>query len=135
VSCNSSNKQKNEKTYLFNSCHIFNLQFGVGFLRTGKQLVASRVHVSKLQLDSANIHEQLTNCNAIVSTLTGERNALENEKTALQREKASLLNDKSSLQNENATAHKDLKTLSSASEMTIAEQATRLKSLQNIIQT
>lgn len=100
----------------------------------GKKLVASRTHVSNLQMDSANTHEQLTNCNAIVSTLTGEKNALENEKTVLLREKAGLQNEKSSLQNENATAHKDLKTLSSASEMTIADQATRLKNLQNIIQ-
>jgi chemotaxis protein MotB len=86
----------------------------------GKKLVASRVHVSNLQMDSTSTHGQLNDCNVHVNNLL-------NERTALQQ-------DKSSLQNENATAHKDLKNLSSSSEMTIADQATRLKNLQNIIQ-
>jgi len=86
----------------------------------GKKLVASRVHVSNLQLDSTSTHGQLNDCNVHVTNLL-------NERTALQQ-------DKSSLQNENATAHNDLKNLSSSSEMTIADQATRLKNLQNIIQ-
>ena len=86
----------------------------------GKKLVASRVHVSNLQMDSSKTHGLLNECNVQVSNLTDQRSALQK--------------DKSSLQNENATAHNDLKTLSSASEMTIADQATRLKNLQNIIQ-
>jgi len=86
----------------------------------GKKLVASRVHVSNLQMDSTTTHGQLNDCNVKVNNLTDERSALQK--------------DKSSLQNENATAHNDFKTLTSASEMTIADQATRLKNLQNIIQ-
>ena len=86
----------------------------------GKKLVASRVHVSNLQMDSTTTHGQLNDCNVKVNQLSDERSALQK--------------DKSSLQNENATAHNDFKTLTSASEMTIADQATRLKNLQNIIQ-
>jgi len=86
----------------------------------GKKLVASRVHVSNLQMDSTTTHGQLNDCIVKVNNLSDERSALQK--------------DKSSLQNENATAHNDFKTLTSASEMTIADQATRLKNLQNIIQ-
>jgi len=93
----------------------------------GKKLVASRVHVNSLQMDSSSTHGQLNDCNVQVNKLMDER-------SALQKEKASLQNDKSSLQNENSTAQNDLKNLHSASEMTIADQATRLKNLQNIIQ-
>src|SRR5665648_752794 len=45
-----------------------------------------------------------------------------------------LQKDKTSLQNENASVQNDLNTLSSESKMTIAEQAARLKSLQDMIQ-
>lgn len=86
----------------------------------GKKLVASRVHVSNLQMDSTTTHGMLNDCNVKVNNLSDERSALQK--------------DKSSLQNENATAHNDFKTLTSASEMTIADQATRLRNLQNIIQ-
>lgn len=79
----------------------------------GKKLVASRAHVDKLQMDSTTTHGLLNDCNVHVNQLVDE---------------------KTSLLNENATAHNDLKNLSSASEMTIADQATRLKNLQNIIQ-
>lgn len=92
-----------------------------------KKLVASRTRVSNLQTDSTSTHGQLSDCSIHVSNLL-------DEKTALQKEKASLQSDKSSLQTENTTAHNDLKNLSSASEMTIADQATRLKNLQNVIQ-
>jgi len=87
----------------------------------GKKLVASRTRVGNLQMDSTTTHGQLNDCNIQVNHLLDERNALQK--------------DKSSLQSENTTAHNDFKTLSSASEMTIADQATRLKNLQNIIQT
>jgi len=86
----------------------------------GKKLVASRVHVSSLQMDSTTTHGQLTDCNSQVTTLSAE--------------KASLQDQKASLQNQNASVHKDLNALSSSTEMTIADQATRLKNLQNIIQ-
>lgn len=121
------------RTYLIPAIFLI---FSLGLIScgSGKQLVASRLHVNNLQMDSANTHGQLTDCNEKVITLTGQRTTLENEKAALQREKAGLQHDKSSLQNENTTAHNDLKNLSSASEMTIADQATRLKNLQNVIQ-
>ena len=116
-----------KKTIYFISFSVLFFSFIFVSCGPGKKLVASRVHVDKLQRDSTSTHGQLKECNGQVNNLTDER-------TTLQNEKASLQNDKSSLQNENATAHKDLKNLSSASEMTIADQATRLKNLQNIIQ-
>ena len=86
----------------------------------GKKLVASRVHVGNLQMDSTTTHGQLNDCNVQVTSLNAE--------------KASLQDQRASLQNQNASVHKDLNALSSSSEMTIADQATRLKNLQNIIQ-
>ena len=87
----------------------------------GKKLVASRLRVSNLQMDSSATHGQLNDCNVQVNHLLDEKSALQK--------------DKSSLQSENATAHNDFNSLSSSSKMTIDEQATRLKNLQNIIQT
>jgi chemotaxis protein MotB len=86
----------------------------------GKKLVASRAHVGSLQMDSTTTHGQLTDCNSQVTTLSAE--------------KASLQDQKAALQNQNASVHNDLNALSSSTEMTIADQATRLKNLQNIIQ-
>jgi chemotaxis protein MotB len=48
---------------------------------------------------------------------------------------ANLKEEKTLLQNENDSVRNDLKALTSESNLTIAEQAKRLKSLQNIIQT
>jgi chemotaxis protein MotB len=79
----------------------------------GKKLVSSRAKVDQLQKDSVNTHNQLTDCNTLVKNLS---------------------NDKTSLQNENALVQKDLNALSSESKMTIADQAKRLKSLQDMIQ-
>ena len=79
----------------------------------GKKLVASRYHVDQLQKDSSDTHTQLNSCTTLVEKLRG---------------------DKSALQDENASVTSDLKALSSASKMTIAEQANRLKTLQNMMQ-
>jgi chemotaxis protein MotB len=79
----------------------------------GKKLVNSRAKVDQLQKDSVNTHNQLNDCNTLVKNLN---------------------NDKTSLQNENALVQKDLNALSSESKMTIADQAKRLKSLQDMIQ-
>ncbi len=79
----------------------------------GKKLVASRAWVSQLQQVSTNTHSQLNDCNTQVKNLTAERAAL---------------------QSQNASVTGDLNALSSASKMTIAEQANRLKTLQNLIQ-
>jgi len=85
-----------------------------------KKLVSSRAKVENLKIDSVNTHNQLNKCNALVKNLNDE--------------KASLQNDKLSLQNDNMSSANDLRVLSSQSKMTIAEQARRLKNLQDIIQ-
>jgi len=79
----------------------------------GKKLLSSRAKVEDLQKDSLNTHRQLTECNTLVKKLN---------------------DDKTSLQNENLSAANDLKNLSNQSKMTIAEQANRLKNLQDMIQ-
>lgn len=89
------------------------LSFSLLSCGPGKKLLSSRAKVEDLQRDSLNTHRQLTECNMLVKNL--------NE-------------DKISLQNENTLVQKDLKSLSSESKMTIADQAKRLKDLQNIIQ-
>jgi chemotaxis protein MotB len=74
---------------------------------------ASESRVHHLQGDSASTHRLLNDCNTTVKGLQDE---------------------KSALQNANASAQNDLKDLSSKSKMTIADQAKRLKSLQDLIQ-
>jgi len=78
-----------------------------------KKLVASRAWVSQLQQDSTTTHNQLNDCNSQVKTLA-------DEKTALQKANASVTGD--------------LNALTSSSKMTIAEQANRLKTLQDLMQ-
>jgi chemotaxis protein MotB len=85
-----------------------------------KKLLLSEARVDKLQKDNANTRSQLDDtqikldeCNTKVSNL--------NQSTA-------------SLQNENASVLNDLNALSAESKMTIADQAKRLKDLQNMIQ-
>ncbi len=79
----------------------------------GKKLMVSRAKVENLQKDSTNTHSQLNDCNAQVKNLNEE---------------------KAALQKENASVQNDLKALSTESKMTIADQAKRLKDLQNMIQ-
>jgi chemotaxis protein MotB len=79
----------------------------------GKKLVASQYHVDQLQKDSSDTHSQLNSCTNLVEKLRG---------------------NVSTLQNENAAVSGDLKALTSSSKMTIAEQASRLKTLQNMMQ-
>ncbi len=77
-----------------------------------KKFKASEARVSQLKDDNANALGRLAACNTKVKDLNDQ--------------KASLLNENSLVQN-------DLKALSSASKMTIADQARRLKSLQDMI--
>lgn len=93
----------------------------------GKKLVSSREKVYQLQKDSVNTHNQLNECNTMVKNLNDDKSSLQNEKSRLQ-------NDKTSLQNKNSAVQNDLNVLSSESKMTIAEQAARLKTLQDMIQ-
>jgi len=79
----------------------------------GKKLVSSRAQVDQLELVNVDKQKQLDACNELVKRLGEEKN---------------------SLQDANALVQKDLKALSSESKMTIADQAKRLKLLQNMIQ-
>ncbi|MFZ4398933.1 MAG: OmpA/MotB family protein [Bacteroidales bacterium] len=79
----------------------------------GKKLIRSEARVNMLQKDSAKTHNQLDDCNVQVKNLNDE---------------------KASLVNQNAMTQSDLKSLSSESKMTIADQAKRLKNFQDIIQ-
>lgn len=78
-----------------------------------RKFKAAQNHVSVLQSDSITTHNQLNDCNKEVKNLNEQ--------------KASLLNENTLVQN-------DLKALAAESKMTIAEQAKRLKDLQDMIQ-
>lgn len=85
-----------------------------------KKLVLSQARVDKLQKDNAEKQSQLDNTqNQLIDCNLQVRN---------------LKQETSSLQDENASVLNDLKTLSKESKMTIADQAKRLKDLQNMIQ-
>jgi chemotaxis protein MotB len=77
------------------------------------KLLTSEGRVRKLQSDSASTHRTLDACNINVKDLQQQ---------------------KATLENANASSINDLKELSSKSKLTIAEQAKRLKTLQEIIQ-
>jgi len=79
----------------------------------GKKLLASRAEVDQLQKDNALTQSQLNDCNTQV---------------------VNLKQDKVSLQLQNAKFQDDLSALSTESNLTIADQAKRLKSLQDLIQ-
>jgi chemotaxis protein MotB len=78
------------------------------------KLLTSEGKVRKLQNDSTTTHQLLDQCNLQVRDLQTQKSALENA---------------------NAAAQYDLQALSSKSKMTIADQAKRLKNLQDLIQT
>lgn len=109
-----------KKTFQFFA--FLSLIFALSFTScvSGKKFKASQARVDKLQRDSTYAYTQLTDCNTSVRDLKAE--------------KASLLNKNASLSDENASVSSDLKSLSSQSKMTIADQAKRLKNLQDIIQ-
>jgi chemotaxis protein MotB len=80
---------------------------------SNKKFMASEARVDKLQKDNANTLGLLNDCNTQVKILT---------------------DDKTSLKNENALVQNSLKALSTESKMTIADQAKRLKTFQDMIQ-
>ena len=104
--------------YLAFGALIFSLSFTSCV--SGKKFKASQARVDKLERDSTFTHSQLNDCNVNVKDLRAE--------------KASLQNKNASLSDENTMVANDLKSLSSQSKMTIADQAKRLKNLQDIIQ-
>jgi chemotaxis protein MotB len=105
------NKMNKPVYFLAITSIIFSLSFTS--CGPGKKLISSRAKVDQLQKDSVIVHNQLNDCKTLVKNLNNDKTSLQNEKTAVQ---------------------KDLNALSSESKMTIAEQASRLKSLQTIIQ-
>ncbi|MCF8371552.1 MAG: OmpA family protein [Bacteroidales bacterium] len=112
--------------------HFFtflSLILGLLFMSCGpsKKLLVSEGKVNELQKDSANLHDQLIECEGLLTTRNKEKASLLNEKASLESETASL-------QNKNAAVTNDLNDLSVKSKMTIAEQEERLNNLQQMIQ-
>lgn len=89
--------------------------FGIVFSSCGpsKKLVESRADVNKLQNENTVMNGKLIDCSSEVAMLQEE---------------------KTTLQTENMIAEEDYNTLSAESKMTIAGQQSRLKYLQDIIQ-
>lgn len=81
---------------------------------SSKKFKASEARVGQLQTDNANVQNKLNECDKNVKDLNDQ---------------------KTSLLNENSLVQNDLKSLTTESKMTIADQARRLKSLQDMIQT
>lgn len=77
-----------------------------------KELVSSNANADRLQQDNSDLRNQLSACDSKVKNLYEEKAALTNE---------------------NELVLKDLKTLTAVSKLTIAEQALRLKNLNNLI--
>ncbi len=102
-----------KKTFYYLAFLFMMISFSFTSCVSTKKFKASEARVSQLQLDKANGQDRLAECNTKVKDLNAQ--------------KASLLNENSLVQN-------DLKALTSASKMTIADQARRLKSLQDMIQ-
>ena len=84
------------------------------------KFLASEGRVHKLQNDSSSTHQLLYDCNASVKDLEAQKKALQSANA--------------SAQNDLASSQTDLQNLSSKSNMTIADQAKRLKNLQDLIQ-
>jgi chemotaxis protein MotB len=85
-----------------------------------KKLQLSMSKVEELRSDSSITHSQLIDCNTQVKNLKGQKTLLESDYT--------------SMQNENTLALNDLKEIAKVSNTTIANQAKRLKTLSDIIQ-
>ena len=94
--------------------------FALSSCVTKKKYKIAEGHLSKLQMDSMSTHRLLTSCNDRVNSLEGDKSSLQAEKDALNGQKNSV--------------QKDLNDLSNKSRMTIADQAKRLKDLQDLIQ-
>lgn len=102
-----------KRTIQYVACLLLIFSLTVTSCVSTKKFQASEANVDKLQKDNAKTLGLLNDCNAQVKKLSDE---------------------KSILQNENSLVQNDLKTLTNKSKMTIADQAKRLKSLQDMIQ-
>jgi chemotaxis protein MotB len=123
----NTKKSKMKRSVFFLAFTAIIISLSITSCGPSKKLLSSRVKVENLQKDSINTHLQLNDCNAMVKNLNAD-------KLSLLFDKNSLENDKTSLQNKNESVSNDLKSLSSQSTMTIAGQAARLKTLQDMIQ-
>jgi chemotaxis protein MotB len=102
-----------KKTFFYLTFLSLMISFSLTSCVSSKKYKASESRVSQLQDDNANVQNRLADCNAKVKDLNDQ---------------------KTSLLNENSLVLNDLKALSSESKMTIADQAKRLKRLQDMIQ-
>jgi len=106
-----TNAMKESFNYLAVMAIILSLSFTSCV--SSKKFKASEARVNQLQNDSAYVHNNLNECNIKVKDLNEQ---------------------KSSLLNENSLIHGDLMALTAESKMTIADQAKRLRRLQDMIQ-
>jgi chemotaxis protein MotB len=90
------------------------ISISLGSCVSTKKFEASEARVDQLQRDSSYIQKRLAECNTNMKELSDRNNALNKE---------------------NSMVESDLKTLTIESKMTIADQAKRLKRLQDMIQT
>ena len=99
-----------------------------------KKYRASVAWVEQLQRDSLTALHQLNDCNSNLNNVKAERASLQNKNSSLSDKNSSLSNKNTSLESENASVTNDLNSLSAESKMTIADQAKRLKNLQDMVQ-
>ena len=99
----------------------------------GKYL-ASQGHVQRLQNDSLGTHNQLNDCNTQLTTCSGQVSNLNSQLDNCNSQVKQLQADKAGLQSQNSSIENDLQNVSTRSKMTIDEQAKRLKSLEDLIQ-
>jgi chemotaxis protein MotB len=92
-----------------------------------KKYRASVAWVEQLQRDSLTALHQLNDCNASLNDVKADRASLQNKNS-------SLSNKNNSLESQNTSVTNDLNSLSAESKMTIADQAKRLKNLQDMVQ-
>lgn len=86
---------------------------------SNKKFTASEAQVDKLQKDNASTLSLLNECNSELTTVKDEKTSMQKENELIQKEYAII--------------QSNLMTRSTESKMTIAEQAMRLKGLQDII--
>jgi chemotaxis protein MotB len=96
------------------------LSLMLGSCVTSAKFSASESKADRLQKNNDNAQTQLNDCNTKVKNLNDEKTSLQSENTSLQKE--------------NAIVQNDLKDLTSESKLTIADQAKRLRKLQDMIQ-
>ena len=93
---------------------------------SNKKFVASEGRADKLQKENANTESQLDESNMQLMKV-------KDEKSNMQKEKADMLKENEIMQKEYALIQKNMMTRSTESKMTIADQASRLNDLQDII--